>query len=246
MPCVFCGARATSAEHIWPQWIGRLFDLPERTVPYERTRTTGPNPPSFEAPPFSLTVNRVCRECNNGWMSDLEGAAKPFVERMIVGDVCDLSEAAQRTVATWCFKTAAMFQFTHPDNVSIPPEHYRHLYERREPPPLCDVHLARYATRLPDGNVHIERAAHYQHHAIEASTESGGLVRGFGATLSIGQFVFQLFGLHGDRAEPFEHGCTPGFVVGIWPARRAVRWPTRFALNEDALDRFGREYLSPS
>ncbi len=244
--CVFCGKPANSREHIWPDWVRELFGVAD-PVTHERTSTDELNPPvSFDAPPFTLRVRRVCKPCNNEWMSDLEVAAKPYAERMIVGEPCELSDEAQRIIATWCFKTVAMFQFTHPANISIPASHYEHLYRERLPPPLTHVRLARVGILSADRQtVHVPSVSTYQHHSFDATLSGGLLADGYGATLSIGQLVFQVVGLHGEDAEDFVLR-TPNeyFLTPIWPRRALCRWPPRFAFNEEALLHFGRAYLT--
>ncbi|MEI2698808.1 MAG: hypothetical protein V9E94_10835 [Microthrixaceae bacterium] len=96
--CVFCGGARMSREHAIPQWVGEvlhgaagesgdwttwyafgtLSENCERRHPAESNRPT-------------VVVKRVCRDCNSGWMADVEGEAKPILEPMINGKPCTLS-----------------------------------------------------------------------------------------------------------------------------------------------------------
>ena len=51
----------------------------------------------------SFKAKFVCRECNNGWMSELEGEAKPLLLPLMFGDYprMELSPDEQETVAMW-------------------------------------------------------------------------------------------------------------------------------------------------
>jgi hypothetical protein len=55
-----------------------------------------------------MVLGRVCRGCNNGWMSQLEAAAKPTLLELAAGrvSVSELSPG-RRTFARWALKTAA-------------------------------------------------------------------------------------------------------------------------------------------
>ena len=60
-----------------------------------------------------MTVNRVCRSCNNGWMSALETLSRPVLEPLIEGLALDaLDRHAQRVLALWAAKTAAVADLT--------------------------------------------------------------------------------------------------------------------------------------
>jgi len=65
----------------------------------------------------AISVKRVCRACNNGWMSRLESRAKPVIESLIDDrlDVLDLQSMA--SIAAWAVKTAMVLESTGP-----PPE----------------------------------------------------------------------------------------------------------------------------
>ena len=70
--CLFCGDPAGSREHIFAQWLidrmdarGQPFVVAHRTM--EKIESRAPH--GLQA----FTTRHVCRPCNNGWMSTLEG-----------------------------------------------------------------------------------------------------------------------------------------------------------------------------
>ena len=238
--CVFCGGTPLTKEHIWPQWIGDALPITAELVPHEVHDL-----PPWDAPPFSLTVKRVCASCNNGWMSDLETTARPSLTPMMLGQQVALDGPTQKVIATWTLKTAMMFQFTEKAR-SIPDEHYEFLYRRRAPPGSTLTWIARYVNLKPDGTWHVERMAHYASHKLEIiGSESGKLTHGYGVTMSIGQLVLQVLGVYGDHGERVHRSArSPGHSEEIWPTHGIVTWPPRFALDEKELDLFGRAFLS--
>lgn len=55
----------------------------------------------------NLTMKRVCKLCNNGWMSDLEVAVEPIMRAIFQGkDIDKLGDPELKVVAKWSAKTA--------------------------------------------------------------------------------------------------------------------------------------------
>ena len=50
---------------------------------------------------WTKKVRVVCETCNNGWMSRLETAAKPFLTPLITGTPCTVTAAAIQATARW-------------------------------------------------------------------------------------------------------------------------------------------------
>ena len=97
----------------------------------------------------TLTVKHVCRDCNNGWMSELEGCAKPILTPLIFGAASVLDGQDQITVACWAFKTAVVFEATRigrPKFYTL--EERRHLREDAVPPRRTSVWLGQYKGNL--------------------------------------------------------------------------------------------------
>jgi hypothetical protein len=111
MICVFCGADGQlTKEHIWPAWLQPYLETPGERGTTTRTiiRAEGvESESSFRSRPATATVKSICAECNNGWMSELEGRAKGTVLRMVQGRRRVVLGAEQiPTVAAWAMKTA--------------------------------------------------------------------------------------------------------------------------------------------
>jgi hypothetical protein len=130
--CLFCGRpwgeARRSDEHVLPQWMRKHetdllkssqagysagFDLDDQArefVELPALLTTK------KSSLLALKTREVCIDCNNGWMSRLEQAARPLIRR--------LAEAAQtsqplaltvkeaKVLAVWCQKAATTYELT--------------------------------------------------------------------------------------------------------------------------------------
>jgi hypothetical protein len=124
--CIFCGKSPTSSEHIVPAWAGEILtrtqpppSRPDRIVVGRHKRWSEGNNPDVqqewlnkEGPSF--TVKCVCDGCNNGWMSDIEGSAKPILTPMIEDQATTLSNADQESIAKWLGLKAICAQYSLP------------------------------------------------------------------------------------------------------------------------------------
>jgi hypothetical protein len=110
MACVFCGGRPTTNEHVFPRWLER-FLAEDRRQRLELTRYgEGGYDVALDKIGLDIRVNSVCAECNNGWMSSLEGDSINVLTPLIAGldDVVLLSLPEQRQISLWATKTAMM------------------------------------------------------------------------------------------------------------------------------------------
>jgi alpha/beta hydrolase fold len=106
--CLFCNDKASTREDAWPIWLVKRFPLPiaARMFAERGGNRLGDWP---QAKP-RLTVKDLCRSCNNGWMSRLEGEAKPVVECLLDSDISVIDTLAQSTLAVWAVKTAMVLE----------------------------------------------------------------------------------------------------------------------------------------
>ncbi len=161
--CVFCGWEGTlTKEHAWPDWIRDVLPaghVKGHSQQHRVAATTGEVTaitPVLHEKAANRKVQVVCqRECNGGWMSDLENTAKPLLVPIILGEAPHLSEQDQTTISLWAAKTAMMLQLMHPMAIrGIPAAHYQYVYEHREAPSPMRVWLSAASS-------HFYRTAHY-------------------------------------------------------------------------------------
>src|SRR5205823_423049 len=66
---------------------------------------------------LGFRVNRVCAQCNSGWLSRLEQESSPILQPLIQGldDYVFLTLREQRQIALWATKTAMVVDQTQAD-----------------------------------------------------------------------------------------------------------------------------------
>ena len=105
--CVFCGEPAKTVEDVWPCWMTNHLIAPG-VMEIERG-------PAFELKTHpvdrpELAIKCVCAKCNNGWMSQLQDAGKPIIERLWNEEACDLELGDCRTLSLWAVMTSMALQ----------------------------------------------------------------------------------------------------------------------------------------
>lgn len=244
--CAFCGStKRIEAEHVWPHWAAELF-ADEGTFAYYR-QFVGvgyePEAPSaWSQKPFELKVRAVCKSCNNGWMSDLETAAKDMLfGSAFSGHGRVLSRGGQRTLAGWALKTAMMAEHTNArSRRGIPGVEYEHLWEHREPSANVRIWLASYAganavaLALPFG-IDVGRD--------RLPARERGERNVWGSTILFGPVVFQILGSDVPKVLDVFDLATPN-THQIWPYRRPFTWTPHPGLDDHAVMQLHDEYLA--
>jgi len=168
----------------------------------------------------------VCRTCNNEWLSDLETAAAPIVDRLILGERIALTGEEQRLVATWSYKTVLLFQLTRASAIrSIPTVRFRELYAQRRAPSDSRVWLA-----TAEGN----NAVHETSTEIKLTTAQVA-VPGFFTALALGRLLILCAGRLSSGPERLRVGSKghTRFTVPIWPASvHPAEWPPAESLSD--------------
>jgi hypothetical protein len=231
-----------SREHVLAEWIAIALGLKGPGVirmEGETVRTV------TKEGSFDLVARRVCGDCNNGWMSDVESEMGTLMTSAIRNDhPVTLTRGAQAKVATWCTKTALMLEyalgFVDQRRLYTPLDNCRWLFERRRPPSNTKVWIGAFDAggstpwthkagplRFPVDGVH--RDAGY----FSSFTIGALLVQVAGADLTgpyAADLVRQL-----RRVEP-----PPPFdnvLISIWPRRVAVvNWPGKHFIAGNAIE----------
>jgi|SRR5277367_1496712 len=77
--CAFCHSPATTGEHLWSGWLGRL--LGEKSK-YMMTREKDGKTLRWKSVGLNEKAPVLCKPCNNEWGSDIETKAKAILEDM--------------------------------------------------------------------------------------------------------------------------------------------------------------------
>jgi hypothetical protein len=82
----------------------------------------------------SFKLKRVCEACNNGWMSHLEGNAKPIIVELIKGRraLATLGEEERQILARWAGKTAIIDSHAVGAESPVDPEFLRWMRLRND------------------------------------------------------------------------------------------------------------------
>jgi len=236
MPCIFCGSDAPlTREHVFPRWLRDVFpDLGE--ADYLRRLVTFDRDDRHERPgrTFDVVVRNVCADCNNGWMSALEGQAKLILAPMLQEQSRALTAVEQHLVATWATKTMLTMQGANIGGERVVPlDQYRWFFRNQTPLSISYVWLCRYGdrTRWP-------LSVHQWGMTVRAEGDSapavGDDMNGFGVVFAVGPLVFWLFGYDLPGGVQTAAGSDDEHVL-IWPtAGPDVWWPPRKMLEREA------------
>jgi hypothetical protein len=163
---------------------------------------------------------------------------------MIEGNSVTLAPDQQQLVATWGVKTMMVYQLTHPNDRSVPDEHYSWLRDHGEPPPLSEVWIGRYSDAT--------RYSYYWHRGLSSTFVSDELVeipwRGFGVGLSVGALVYVWYGevtRRPDRKRPIPSGQLARALLQICPVIEPASWPPGAALNDEDMNAFLEAFTHP-
>ena len=183
----------------------------------------------------------VCATCNNGWLSALEGAAKPILTPLIRGESRRLPNDDQALIVTWTCKTALVSLLLSSDEArlggyGVPPSEYTALYEQRdrvEPLPFSQYWIGSYA-----GN----RGASiwvtpFVIEVIDAGSPPD-LPSGYAITLALGRLLVQ--GVRFTEPALQVELTTDRGLLDIWPTTGTFPWPTADVADDPALDRMNR------
>jgi hypothetical protein len=179
-----------------------------------------------------LKVRTVCKPCNGGWMSDLEGANIPLIAPRMDDISGFLDRSEQGTVSAWAVKTAMVLDST---TMGVKPIFYTQQ-ERNDMrlssqiPPRTFVWLARYMGRNTLGCGSIE-ANHMS---------QWGATKGRISTFIIGSLALQVMTVHfadahnshrSVRIDPIP-GPWPEILIAAWPASWRNYWPPILAFDD--------------
>ena len=183
---------------------------------------------TWVAPEIDIKVKRVCKSCNNGWMSRLENDVQPILRPMMTasGGTISLSPNDQEVLARWIYKTVLMADFALtpdkyriPHPTPIPKSDYSTFYAHRTPPNSAVIWTAGYT-----GERKIHGTQREQHTLLEKTNQR---IRLYLITFSVLRAVFQVLGaLSGILDDLPIRGDPDRGVVRIWPPRnRPIDWP---------------------
>lgn len=239
--CMFCGRIGQmSKEHAWSQWLGRDIEVDSA----QTTLTTGfartgegllsktPNRHvTKKASVLTTRVREVCAPCNNGWMSRLETAVRPLLERLwapsypFCRTTVGVDDAA--VLAAWATKTAWVREKAEGPTLTSTPQMRRNLADTRLPPDLTTVWFARF-----DGSN--EFASYLTQSEVTQQEKAWDTGDSRQVLVSAMSFRGLSVAVRTDNGPGVIPMTLPGDVWHtVWPTIAAVQWPPARAANDD-------------
>jgi hypothetical protein len=133
MDCICCGGALEgrrAKEHVVPQWLLDHLDLKLETF-YQQvvSNQDGAILGERSHAAQSFIQGKVCLDCNNGWMSDLEDRAKRLLISLIDGQrtLFALGSEERTLLARWAAKTAYLVSHTALQQDKVGVDHLRSL-----------------------------------------------------------------------------------------------------------------------
>lgn len=241
--CIYCGKRADSREHIIATQFIELLSKDKRgislpvvlavTLPDGAQRKLIGKITKDGKPTLEYTT-RVCSACNSGWMNDIDLNAYPYMSQMIQGKSLILDQAAQLAVATWITKVAVTARSEPQNPLPIEQDWTDWLYTKKTAIRGWYAWIGKYEGSAPwwyspsDVRVELGPGSASPPSGVSLAREHGVL-----ATLVIGYFIIQVFGVGGDGVLGISD--EPAFPM-IWPTSNpAVAWPPSEYIDDAGL-----------
>jgi hypothetical protein len=194
----------------------------------------------WEANKSKFSVFAACRDCNSGWMNDLDHAAELLIEPFTLGIPGVLRPIAdQKTVASWLTMIAILGDAHAARRRLLSDTDSRWFFERGQEP-FEDSTIWLAATKSSRMEVTSWAAQFPQ-------AETGVIPHTFLLTLRIGDFLAKVFKSLGpvptdfDVSGPPKHPRDRFFFRKLWPSSlMPVTWPPTSFILEGQLHEFAK------
>jgi hypothetical protein len=232
--CIFCGVKADSYEHVFPDWInnvvlGEEFESQHVQVEYGEVAKQRSYQTNKAA---SLRAKIVCEVCNGGWMSDLEREASALLEPLMRGVRTTLDMPQQLLAAQWAIKTAMVGETIMYEQSSFSQEDRDLVRQQRRPPLRARVLIAAFALDAPI-------PTRYTRGLGNVKRDGTPFIDVYVHTIQVLHLVFAIRGTDTFAAtdnRSLEHIAEPHYLeIPIFPPVERCRWPPNLVMDEATL-----------
>lgn len=235
--CIFCGTTPTSAEHLFPAWIGRLFK--KRGI--DGIHRYGSSEKGIirewkDVDPLQYKVKAVCRNCNNGWMSDIENQALPILSQMITGKANSLNplvlnKQTKKIISIWLVLRAIIYWQFEKELPDIPSSWVQFIKKNESCPVGWSVWIG--ANNGVVAPYYLEITSELEILEKDVVVVHPGLLM----TGNIGNFVFKVLALiNSDRSVSY---TKPDCIIRTFPSNNeSVSWPPKAIMDKDSMEHF--------
>lgn len=197
--CVFCKSeKKLTLEHVFPEWLSRLY--PDGLA--VTNEITGEHGKYWESAIFQHKTRVVCKDCNEGWMSELELKVMPLITELFTLKRKVIDKYQQDDLAFWVQKTMLMINLATPGSLRITPDFYEDLYNNKSSSKKAIVSMGWRMNYLvekdnPLASFHIIQIPSVEvkkelEEALKNEIGNGGFV--WKSTLALGPCVFEVIG----------------------------------------------------
>jgi len=199
-------------------------------------------PREWSARPFATTVKMVCGQCNSGWLSRLERAAKPIIAPLIHGEGRRLPYEDQALIAAWTCKTALVSLLVSSEEArasgyGVPPTEYTALYAQRdrvEPLPFSQYWIGSYTGDRRALSIWVTPFVI----EVIGSSSQPDMPSGYVMTLTLGRLLVQ--GVRFTEPTLQVDLATQWGFLDIWPPTDTFPWPATGLADDETLDRLNQ------
>src|SRR4051812_37531604 len=141
--CCWCPRPADSGEHIWSDWMNRVFNIDRYR--FRRMAPDGTTLQTYPKSQLDLKARVICTPCNGGWSSDLENDhAKPALTPLLESfEPITLTPEEVFSIAAFAFKTAVVADAMTDERKPFFARAERDAFRRRlEIPPGIQIWIA--------------------------------------------------------------------------------------------------------
>lgn len=131
--CVFCDTVLTkenrSKEHILPQWLLDFLNIRKVEIQPTHFSNIGVTLSTRQHTLDGLLAGQICKECNNGWMSNLELSVMPILKPLMLGKttIIQLNDNERQIISRWTAKTAFALNSASNYLKNVPLQHYQYI-----------------------------------------------------------------------------------------------------------------------
>ena len=249
--CIFCGAAGKlSDEHIWGGWTSKYVPRPTNKHNFHSVVATTPTQEKSEplrivpGDPLNSKVRVVCKPCNNGWLSQIQEKAKPYLIPLFDGQTATLGKEAQRWIATWAAMATMTGEYLSRDmqNVAVPQQERTKFMRTRRPPQNWRIWIGKYEREKWAGQWRHNSFPIYSEDKIMEVTASGKRLPNHQTTsFIIGKLFVHVFSGHFRgiimRWDWQNAPRALNALRQVWPIEQnVVHWPGAVMTDRDASD----------
>jgi hypothetical protein len=237
--CIFCRGAGLSREHIWADWLKRY--IPKNMTNYDSlSATVHETHAEFRHRRHggdlrSRTLRVVCKSCNNGWMSQLQQRAKPYLLPLIAGDVTAFDARAQEILSAWVAMFVMVAEHFDRYKVVSSQQERRFLWKNQKAPSNWKIWIGDYQKENWKGLLaRFCVPISSKKHRIKRMDNGLPRPNTQAVTFVVGRLYVHVASSATDIFEHW-HLNRPDLLVQIWPVRRnIVAWPPTTMTDRDA------------